>query len=83
MLNPMQILASAPRQDVRFGSKADMCGANGISALPPKADMCSATRDVRFVPKADMVWLLFDHLVRNGDYPWRQLNAEQPRRLKV
>ena len=54
--------------DVRFGSKADMC---------------SATKDVRFVPKADMVWLLFDHLVRNGDYPWRQLNAEQPRRLKV
>ena len=54
--------------DVRFGSKADICG---------------ATRDVRFALEADMVWLLFDHLIRNGDYPRRHLNAEQPRRLKV
>ena len=30
-----------------------------------------------------MVWLLFDHLVHNGDYPWRHLNAEHSRRLKV
>ena len=28
--------------DVRFGSKADMCSAKGMSALPPRADMCSA-----------------------------------------
>jgi hypothetical protein len=38
MLNPMQILASAPRQDVRFGSKADMC---------------NAKRHVRFTPNSD------------------------------
>ena len=47
--------------DVRFGSKADICGANGMSALPPKADMCVATKDVRFGPKSDMTGL-FDHL---------------------
>jgi hypothetical protein len=40
--------------DVRFGSKADMCSAKGMSALPPKADMCGATRYVRFVPIADI-----------------------------
>ena len=40
--------------DVRFGSKADMCGAKRMSALPPIADMCAATRNVRFVPKADI-----------------------------
>ena len=28
--------------NVRFGSLADLCGAKGMSALPPKADMCSA-----------------------------------------
>ena len=53
-LNPTQILTFAPRQDVRFGSKADICSAKGMSALPPKADMCGATSDVCFVPIADM-----------------------------
>ena len=41
--------------DVRFGSKADMCSAKGMSALPPKADMCGATSHVRFVPIADIL----------------------------
>ena len=42
--------------DVRFGSKADICSAKGMSALPPKADMCGAQTHVRFVPKADMAF---------------------------
>src|SRR5262249_33016540 len=29
--------------DVRFGSKTDMCGAQGHVCFTPKADMCSAT----------------------------------------
>jgi hypothetical protein len=33
--------------DVCFGSKADICSARVMSALPPKADMCSAVADVR------------------------------------
>ena len=28
--------------DVRFGSKADMCSAKGMSALPPKADIAAS-----------------------------------------
>src|SRR5262245_55588433 len=51
--------------------------------MPPKADMYGATRDVRFGPKADMALLLFDHVVRDGDYPWRHLDAEHSRRLDV
>jgi hypothetical protein len=35
---------------VRFGSKADMCSAKGMSALPPKADIGSAQVHVRFGP---------------------------------
>ena len=35
------------RPNVRFGSKADICTAKVMSALPPKADMCSALADVR------------------------------------
>ena len=66
-----------------LGHKRTWAVQNVMSALPPIADMGGARSHVCFVPKADMVWLLFDHLVRNGDYPWRQLNAEQPRRLKV
>src|SRR5262245_19276242 len=65
---------------VRFGSKADICS---MSALPPEADMCGAAAHVCFGPKADMALLLFDHFIRDGDYAWRHLNAEQPRRLKV
>jgi hypothetical protein len=38
MLNLLQILAPAPCQDVRFGSKADVCGAK---------------RHVRFTPNSD------------------------------
>ena len=40
---------------VRFGSKADMCSAKVMSALPPIADMCSATRRVCFGPLAEGV----------------------------
>src|SRR5689334_10290830 len=34
---------------VRFGSKADICGAKGLSALRPKADTCSAILE-RVIP---------------------------------
>src|SRR5262249_31768753 len=42
------------RRDVRFGSKADIGDAKGMSALPPKAGMCDAARNVRFGPIADL-----------------------------
>ena len=44
-----------PRQNVRFGSKADMCDAKSHIRFTPKADMCDAKTNVRFVPKADIV----------------------------
>jgi len=37
--------------DVRFGSKADMCGATNDVRFGPKVDMCSAKRHVRFAPE--------------------------------
>src|SRR5262249_21495911 len=58
-----------------------------MSALPPKADMCGATRDVRYGPKADSCDAakksLFDHCIGDRDDPWRHLDAERLRRLKV
>ena len=45
MLNPMQILASAPRQDVRFGSKADMCSAQAHVRFAPESGRKSGHRD--------------------------------------
>jgi hypothetical protein len=51
--------------DVRFGSKADMCGALCTRRCPlsPNADMCGAITNVRFVPKADILGVLLDHLI--------------------
>src|SRR5215471_2126486 len=40
--------------DVRFGSKADMCGAKEHVRFTPKADMRSAQAHVCFGPKADI-----------------------------
>jgi hypothetical protein len=57
MLNPMQILASPPWQDVRFGSKADMCGATSHVRFTPKSDRKSGPRQnvmSALPPKADM-----------------------------
>src|SRR5262245_15323393 len=54
MLNPMQILAFAPWQDVRFGSSEDVVVSRIDVRFTPKADMCGATRDVRYGPKADI-----------------------------
>src|SRR5262249_11952941 len=48
------------RNNVRFGSKADIRGVRAMSALPPKADMDQSGCDVRFVPKADI-----GHLIRS------------------
>ena len=38
--------------DVRFGSKADMCGAKRHVRFVPIADMCSALAHVRFTPNS-------------------------------
>jgi hypothetical protein len=54
MLNPMQILASAPRQDVRFGSKADITFRPDDVRFNSKADIEAMQIDVRFVPIADI-----------------------------
>jgi hypothetical protein len=54
------------RNNVSFGSKADIRIETAMSALPPKADIVGCDWDVRFVPKADSCtaakWILFDHL---------------------
>ena len=39
--------------NVRFGSKADMCGAQADVRFVPIADMCGALAHVCFVPKGD------------------------------
>jgi hypothetical protein len=39
MLNPMQILASAPRQDVRFGSKAEVKNLHFDVCFTPESDI--------------------------------------------
>src|SRR5215470_11571631 len=39
---------------VRFGSKADMCGAPTHVRFTPKADVCSAKANVHFGPIADI-----------------------------
>ena len=57
---------STLRRQVRFGSKADICTAIAMSALPPIADMCSATRMSALCQKrtyAVQQKTLFDHLV--------------------
>src|SRR5262245_60081613 len=51
MLNSRQILACAPWQDVRFGSKADICGAKGHVRFTPNSDIDCVLRHVRFGPK--------------------------------
>src|SRR5262249_58253074 len=54
MLNPRQILGVPPRQDVRFGSKADICSAPTHVCFTPNSDIKCDTWDVRFGPKADI-----------------------------
>ena len=49
--------------NVPFGSKADIGGGLGMSALRPKADIQRYDWDVRLVPKADQVH-------RNKGYRW-------------
>src|SRR5262245_16181636 len=58
------------RPDVRFGSKADMCG---------------ATRDVRFGPTADIgsIIALFDQLIGAQQQRWRKGHSECVGGLKV
>jgi len=53
MLNPTEILAFAPWQDVPLVHMRTFRAAVIMSALPPKADMCGAITYVRFGPKAD------------------------------
>ena len=40
--------------DVRFGSKADICTAQGHVRFTPESGHVQRTNDVRFVPKADI-----------------------------
>src|SRR5262249_61287533 len=75
---------------VRFTPNSDRKSRHAqmvMSALPPKADICSAQAHVCFGPIADSCSAarvsLFDHFVRDGHYPWRQLDAEHSRRLYV
>src|SRR5262249_9635319 len=88
-LGQKQDMCSANRH-VRFTPNSDR--ESGLpqpvmSALPPKADMCGALAHVCFGPIADSCSAarvsLFDHFVRDGHYPWRQLDAEHSGRLKV
>ena len=46
---------SARLANVRFGSKADMCGAKRNLRFTPKSGHVSALGDIRFVPIADKV----------------------------
>ena len=81
MLNPRQIPAFAPWQDVRFGSLADVV----VSRI-----------DVRFTPESDIkrdIWNvrcqkrtfrhLFDHVVGTRQQRLRQGEAERLRGLLV
>jgi hypothetical protein len=57
MRNPRQIPAFAPSQDVRFGSKADMCGAKRYVRFTPNSDRKSGLRQTvmsALPPKADI-----------------------------
>jgi hypothetical protein len=57
MLNPMQIRAGAPWQDVRFGSLADICSAKGHVRFAPNSDRESGFPHKvmsALLPKADM-----------------------------
>ena len=56
------------RPNVRFGSKADICSANAMSALPPKAHIGSASGMSAYGQKSLLPLLRFqsqpfDHLV--------------------
>jgi hypothetical protein len=48
----------AKKLNVRFGSKAEMCAANGMSALPPIADIGSLFQST-FSAKACWKWVRF------------------------
>ena len=73
--------------DVRYGSLADICGAEPMSALPPIADIRRLGCDVRFVPIAAICTAannpLFDHLVGADQDGQRKLEARRPRRFQV
>ena len=58
---------------VRFGSKADICNANVMSALPLKADIAVQLAHVRFVPIADMATLFELRLPLEDDATTRVL----------
>jgi hypothetical protein len=58
MLNPKQISTIAPRQDVRFGSEADICAAKSDVRFTPDSDHESGhvpIVNVRFTPKSGHV----------------------------
>jgi hypothetical protein len=63
MLNPRQNTDLAPRHDVRFGSKADICSAKGHVRFTPESDIKC---DIWICPlraKIGHCWVLFERLV--------------------
>jgi hypothetical protein len=57
MLNPTQIFTFAPRQDVRFGSLADICSAKSHVRFAPNSDRKSGPPQIAvsaLPPKADV-----------------------------
>jgi hypothetical protein len=64
----MQIFALAPRQDVRFRSKADISHCNRHVRFGSKADIRGAATHVRFTPNSD----------RESEIPQKAMSALPP-----
>ena len=67
---------------VRFGSKADMCGAPDYVRFTPNSDTDCVFRHVSFGSLAD-INNLFDHLIRTRLQCRRHAKAERPGGLEV
>src|SRR5215467_7020617 len=62
ILNPRQMLAFAPWQDVRFGSEADICAAISHVRFTPNSDRESRHAQTvmsALPPKADIYWRIW------------------------
>jgi hypothetical protein len=94
MLNPMQILGFAPRQDVRFGSKADICAAKSHVRFTPNSDresrhrfivrivLWSATEEVDHAGRSDPgPFPTYRSPLEQGQINWSQAAAQTEARL--
>ena len=68
--------------DVRFGSEADTCNAQGYVRFTPNSGHRLRFRHVRFGPKAD-IRHLFDHFIGGIQEPFRNRQAERLSGLEV